>query len=244
MEKRIIRNGLKRLGLAGILGASLMFGGIGVKEANAQSHATWANTMNYWGNDPKTSPKDREIYRQSAYVQGLYADGESERKAKEMKEAIEKNNRLLEDLKGQQGNKLEQTSKNSENNYVSKTNPEVYQDNLFYDKPDFFSCNEWIDKDKDGFMEPKEIVGFGKKVFKKGENITIIVKTTKKEGVSLIYETYKDKEERPLFRSNLSVLRDYGTSIYFSTINPEPGKYVTIFKQNNCQVGLVEFRVE
>jgi len=121
MEKETFRRGLKRLGLVGILGASLMFSGIGIQEASAQSAANMQNNLNNWANDPKVSAKDREVYRQGASLYGNYAIQQAEDDAKKARWKSQEQTELLRKIEKQNREMLANAKKDNESSSSSSS---------------------------------------------------------------------------------------------------------------------------
>jgi hypothetical protein len=271
MEKRTFGRGLKRLGLAGILGASLMFGSLGVRESYGQDANFMANRLEYEATWKGQSASDRRILRGAAYTYRQQANLDAEEAAKKAKWAIDEQNDLLRKIEQQQKDILANSGKNDNSSYQVASQAATYRNSsmtleeahrnlykarlrgVFGQSDDDLRiiavCNEWVDGysggEKDGKIDfPTEITGLDKEVFEKGEKITIMIIPGNKEREVIEYEAFKDNGEKLLDKDMLVMPNGLYRSVHFDRTNPEPGKYNLIFKLNQVKIKEVEFTIK
>jgi len=267
MEKRTFGRGLKRLGLAGILGASLMFGSLGVRESYGQDANFMANRLEYEATWKGQSASDRRILQGAAYTYRQQANLDAEEAAKKAKWAIDEQNDLLRKIEQQQKDILANSGKNDNSSYertksyvpemtLEEAHRVLYKARLRGscgqsddDLRIITVCNEWVDGygggEKDGMIDfPTEITGIDKEVFEKGEKITIMIIPGNKEREVIEYEAFKDNGEKLLDKDMLVMPNGLYRSVHFDRTNPEPGKYNLIFKLNQVKIKEVEFTIK
>jgi len=258
MEKRTFAKGLNRLGLIGVLGASLILVGIGTREASAQSAAYMQGIQNNWANDPKISAKDREVHRQGEAIYRNFALEQAEDDARKARWEMEKQTDLLKKIEKQNREKNTSSSyqETKPNNSTTMTPDEVlksrygprYNEYINSKQEMFVSFNEWIDGSNGGEKNksrdiPCEIIGLEKGIYPQGESINVLARMQNRKGSVVKYNAFRDNQF--LFDGE-ALVPDLSCdwSIPFSKINPKPGEYKFIFTINDQKIGEVNFTVK
>jgi len=261
MEKRTFGKGLKRLGLAGILGVSLMFGGIGALESYGQDANFMANRLEYEATWKGQSASDRRILRGGAYNYRQQANLDAEEDAKKRTRAINKQNDLLRKMAEQNQEKNTDYSYQKTESSGSEMTLEEARASINRHKreelikartdkglsPDeFFTCRYYVDKNDDDLKDggwfqkktvrivvdyPYEFEGVGITKTKVGEQVAFGAKFNREKGFTYSVTMLQDGKE---FFSETKLM-DQDDGITFSEFKEgisQPGEYTAEWRLN------------
>ena len=243
MEKGISRIGLRRMGLVGILGASLVFGGFGVTKASGQSAAYWERVMNQCASDPSFSAKDREAYRNGAYIQGLNANLEAEEAAKKMKQEMEQQTELLKKIQEKQKAITEKAnepqassarytppSTTVETDSTEEPTTETKQTDRFYAYRYYQDLEkDDISSDKQFVRYPTELIGLGVSEVETNEPFAFGSTLIGKKDSILYFEVFRD-EKKIKSTNEVITLNSVVQCEEFENGMKEPGEYKAVWR--------------